>query len=126
MQTLGLQKLIPKMEHGEVTHVKGFGHNTNGVGILIVTIVAVCLALFCWNFWKDASRETDLYRLNSQPTHSSGHDHEQGEKPGVTEASKASTTVEASSSTNDASKVDTLANATSAADTSKHADSTHH
>jgi hypothetical protein len=114
------------MEHGEVTHVKGFGHNTNGVGIFIVTIVAICLALFCWNFWKDGSKETDHYRLNSQPTLSTGHDHEQGEKPGVTEASKASTSVEASSSTNEASKVDTMAATSAAPDSTGHADSTHH
>src|SRR5215204_2816175 len=97
------------MEHGEHTAPASnrFGVNTNGLGILIVAIVAVCLTLFCWNFWKDGSKEINHYRLNSLPTQPTGHDHEQGEKPGVTESSKASATVEPSS-TDNASQIDTL------------------
>jgi hypothetical protein len=124
IQTLGLQKLIPKMEHGEVTHARGFGHNTNGVGILIVVIVAVCLVLFCWNYWKDGSREADHYRLNSQTTHTAGHEgHE--EMQGAPEASEAGSGAEPASA-NEAMKVDTLAKTAPAADSSKPADSTHH
>ena len=46
----------------------GFGTNTNGLGILIVAIAAVCLALFCWKFWNNAQREADLYRYPSTNT----------------------------------------------------------
>ena len=109
------------MEHGEhsTPGAKRFGVNTNGLGILIVTIVAVCLALFCWNFWKDGSREKDLYRLNSLPTQPTGHDHEQGEKPGETPSSAASATV-APSTTETASQKDTLSKQV-VADTAKQA-----
>ena len=113
------------MEHGEVTHSKGFGHNTNGVGLLIITIVAVCLTLFCWVFWKDGSKEINHYRLNSQPAHSTGHE-EHGGGHGVPEASPASTTVEASSTTNEISKGDSLAKTAPATDSSHQADSSHH
>ena len=75
------------MEHGEhkAPGAKRFGVNTNGLGILIVVLVAIFLALFCWNFWKDGSREKDLYRLTSVATeHGEGIEHEQGgETPGV-------------------------------------------
>ena len=118
------------MEHEEQSlPVKGFGTNTNGIGILIVTIVAVCLALFCWDFWKDGSKEINHYRLNSQPTHQTGNDYEQGEKPGETPSSKASTTVEPSSDTK-GGQIDTLAPASEKTDTAAHAaakpDSTKH
>ena len=109
------------MEHGEhaASASKRFGVNTNGLGILIVAVVAICLALFCWNFWKDGSKEIDHYRLNSLPTQPTGHDHEQGEKPGETPSSKASATVEPSSNDN-ASQIDTLPKEVTS-DTAKHA-----
>lgn len=78
------------MQHEEHTSNRGrFGNNTNGLGILIVALVAVFLALFCWNFWKDDSKEIEHYRLNSLPTTAHGNDHEEGEKPGHDEAEKA-------------------------------------
>jgi len=61
---------------------KRFGTNTNGLGLLIVAIVAVCLALFCWYFWKDGSKEIEHYRLGSLPAQHEGISHEEGEKPG--------------------------------------------
>ena len=112
------------MEHGEVTHSKGFGHKTNGVGLLIITIVAVCLTLFCWVFWKDGSKEINHYRLNSQPTHATGEGNGHGEH-GVKEASPASHPVEATPASG-TPKADTLANTASATDSSHHADSSHH
>ncbi len=70
------------MEHGEhkAPGAKRFGVNTNGLGILIVAIVAVCLALFCWNFWKDGSWEKDLYRLSETPALAEGNEHGEGEE----------------------------------------------
>ena len=97
------------MEHGDdkAPGSKGFGVNTNGLGILLVSIVAVCLTLFCWDFWKDGSKEINHYRLNSLPTQPSGNDHEQGEKPGETPSSKASATV-APTTNDNASQIDTM------------------
>ena len=62
-------------EEGELTPAKGFGRNTNGAGILIVVIAAILLAVICWDFWKGAGKEKDLYRLESSTPakHGSGH-----------------------------------------------------
>jgi OOP family OmpA-OmpF porin len=81
------------MQHEEHSQpaAPGFGTNTNGLGIFIVAIVAVCLALFCWNYWKDASRETELYRWDASVKggHGHGEGHEaagHGEEHATTEA----------------------------------------
>lgn len=63
---------------------KSFGTNTNGFGILIVTIVAVFLTLFCWNFWKSGSKEAEHYRLNTMSVAPAeghhGHEEHAGEE----------------------------------------------
>jgi OOP family OmpA-OmpF porin len=92
------------MQHEEHTSHRGrFGNNTNGLGILIVTVVSVCLALFCWSFWKDGSKEIEHYRLNSLPATAHGNEHEEGEKPAGEEHETASALVNPES----AGKLDT-------------------
>lgn len=107
------------MQHEEHLPKKGFGTNTNGLGILIVAAVAVILALFCWNFWKDGSKEIEHYRLTTAPAHAEGSGQEEAEKPAMTEPSKESSTMETP-------KADTAAKAAAADAGSKTADSTKH
>jgi hypothetical protein len=118
------------MEHGahSTPGAKRFGVNTNGFGLAVVAIVAICLALFSWSFWKDGTKEINHYRLNTLPTTPHHGDHEQGEKPGHTPSSEASATV-APSTTEIASPIDTVSKE-AAADTAKaqtkdSADTTH-
>lgn len=65
------------MQHEEQTSPlsPGFGTNTNGLGILIVAVVAVSLALFCWDIWKDGSKEAEHYRFPATTTGSSHSSH---------------------------------------------------
>jgi len=66
-------------EHG--TEAKKSIH-TNGSGLLLLTAVAVLLALFCWNMWKGADKEADHYRFTKKADtehHEAGADHHEEE-----------------------------------------------
>lgn len=50
--------------------------NTNGFALLLIAAVGVFLVLFCWNFWKDGSKEKEHYRLKTEahaPEHKASH-----------------------------------------------------
>jgi hypothetical protein len=49
---------------------------TNGSGLLLLTIVSVLLAIFCWNMWKDGDKEAQHYRFEKAKT-SEGAVHEE-------------------------------------------------
>ena len=57
------------MQHTEEhsTEAKKSIH-TNGSGLLLLTVVAVLLAIFCWNMWKGADKEADHYRIEKAKT----------------------------------------------------------
>ncbi len=54
----------------------GFGKNTNGFGIFLLSAVFVVLGLFVWWLWNNNHMEFNHYRLEqtagSQKTHSGG------------------------------------------------------
>lgn len=72
------------MEHEEHTSPEGnrFGNNTNPFGILIVALVGVFLAIFCWNFWKSGAKENEHYRYDQIIGGSDNPNYESGRKPG--------------------------------------------
>jgi len=66
------------MENNEHNHDNpGFGKNTNGLGILIITVVFVALSLSAWYFWNSATAEYNHYRVEKK---------EGGHKEGKAEA----------------------------------------
>jgi hypothetical protein len=103
---------------------KGFGINTNGFGILLVVIVAVSLVLFCWNFWKDGSREAELYRFNTEaPASAEGSEHAEKteEAPVKSEGAAAGIAIDSISKTSATDTTKPAANSTkTAADTTAH------
>lgn len=55
----------------------GFGKNTNGMGILIITLVFVVLTLTAFYFWKGGAEEYDHYRIEKkEAAHHEGHEGE--------------------------------------------------
>ncbi len=67
-------------EHASVATAEK-SSQTNGFGLLLLTIVAVLLALFCWYMWKSGSKEADHYRFAEE---TAMHEHEapEGEEAG--------------------------------------------
>jgi outer membrane protein OmpA-like peptidoglycan-associated protein len=64
-------------EHDTNHLAPGFGKNTNGAGILLLSIIFVALGLFVWWLWNNNHEELDHYRIeNATGSHDEhGGDH---------------------------------------------------
>lgn len=53
-------------EHSTSHDAPGFGKNTNGLGIFIISLAFVAIALFTWCISNNNQREYKFYRLESK------------------------------------------------------------
>lgn len=62
-------------EHDTNHEAPGFGKNTNGAGILLLSILFVGLGLFVWWLWNNNKTEMEYYRIENA---AGGHDEHNG------------------------------------------------